>query len=106
MLAGFLIGFSNNLCQLSFYGMINFFGKKTVSRFTIGTATSGLSIIILRAIITVIYGDNNQSNIIPIAIYLSVAVFFTIIDLFLNLRMFKTPEYKSKIKNAVSLLIP
>jgi hypothetical protein len=35
-----------------------------------------------------------------------VAVFFTIVDLFLNLRMFKTPEYKSKIKNAVSLLNP
>jgi hypothetical protein len=62
--------------------------------------------VILRAIITVIFGDNNQSNIIPIAIYLSVAVFFTIVDLFLNLRMFKTPEYKSKIKNAISLLNP
>jgi hypothetical protein len=76
MLAGFFIGFSNNLCQLSFYGMINYFRKKNVSRFTIGTATSGLSIIILRFIIIGIYRANDRSNIKPIAIYLLVAVFF------------------------------
>jgi hypothetical protein len=37
--------------------MINYFGGKTVSRFTVGTALSGLSVILLRAIVTAIFGS-------------------------------------------------
>jgi hypothetical protein len=52
----FFLGFFSNVVQLSFFGMINYFGEKTVSRFTVGTALSGLSVIILRAIVTSVFG--------------------------------------------------
>lgn len=89
LVGGFFIGFFNNLCQLSFFAMINYFGMQTVSRFTIGTAASGLMVILLRAIITLIFGDN-QSNVIPIIIYFCLSIAFNIFDLILNLRLFKT----------------
>jgi ABC-type Co2+ transport system permease subunit len=57
MVTGFFLGFFSNIVQLSFYGMINYFGQKTVSRFTVGTAVSGLSIMIVRAIITAGFGS-------------------------------------------------
>jgi len=94
MLATFLVGFFSNLVQLSFFGMINYFGSKTVSRFTIGTAASGLSLTILRAIITAAFGGNDPSNIAPILIYFCISCLYNIFDLFLNLRMFSTEEYK------------
>ena len=43
----FIIGISNNFAQLSFFAMINYFGESTVSKFTIGTAGSGLFLTIL-----------------------------------------------------------
>lgn len=43
----FIIGVSNNFAQLSFFAMINYFGEHTVSKFTIGTAGSGLLLTIL-----------------------------------------------------------
>lgn len=89
LFTGFLLGFFNNLAQLSFFAMINYFGMQTVSRFTIGTAASGLMVIILRAIITGIFGDD-QSNIAPIIIYFCLSIAFNFFDLILNIRMFKT----------------
>ena len=89
LVTGFLLGFFNNLAQLSFFAMINYFGMQTVSRFTIGTAASGLMVIVLRAIITGIFGDD-QSNIAPIIIYFCLSVLFNVFDLLLNLRLFKT----------------
>ena len=38
----FVMGIASNFAQLSFFAMINYFGEKTVSKFTIGTAGSGL----------------------------------------------------------------
>lgn len=43
----FVIGVANDFAQLSFFAMINYFGEKTVSKFTIGTAGSGLFLTIL-----------------------------------------------------------
>ncbi len=90
LVGGFFLGFSNNLCQLSFFGMINYFGMLTVSRFTIGTAASGLMVILLRVIVTAIFGDD-QANITPIVIYFCLSILFNFFDLFLNLKMFKSP---------------
>lgn len=56
MINGFFLGFFSNIVQLSFFGMINYFGEKTVSRFTIGTGLSGLSLIMLRAIVAAVFG--------------------------------------------------
>lgn len=92
LFTGFLLGFFNNLAQLSFFAMINYFGMQTVSRFTIGTAASGLMVIILRAIITGIFGDS-QSNVAPIVVYFCLSIAFNIFDLILNIRLFKTDEY-------------
>lgn len=89
LVTGFFLGFFNNFVQLSFFGMINYFGMQTVSRFTIGTAASGLMVIVIRAIITAIFGDD-QSNIVPIVIYFCLSIAFNFFDLWLNLRLFKT----------------
>ena len=89
LVTGFFLGFSNNLAQLSFFAMINYFGMLIVSRFTIGTAASGLMVIVLRAIITGIFGAD-QSNIVPIIIYFCLSVVFNIFDLILNIRLFKS----------------
>jgi hypothetical protein len=90
MVGTFIVGFFSNLAQLSFFAMINYFGSKTVSRFTIGTAASGLALIILRAIITIGFGGNDPGNIIPIIIYFSISCLYNFLDLFLNIQMFKT----------------
>lgn len=79
LVGGFFLGFSNNLCQLSFFGMINYFGMETVSRFTIGTAASGLMVILLRAVVQE-YGDN-RDHVTPI-IYYFIYLVFNFLDLF------------------------
>jgi hypothetical protein len=56
MINCFFLGCFSNIVQLSFFGMINYFGEKTVSRFTIGTGLSGLSVITLRALVAAIFG--------------------------------------------------
>ena len=53
----FCMGIGANFAQLSFFAMINYLGEKTVSRFTIGTAVSGLSIVLLRIIIVAAMGS-------------------------------------------------
>lgn len=55
----FFLGCFNNFCQLSFFGMINYFGMNIVSRFTIGTAASGLSLMLIRVIVTLIFGADH-----------------------------------------------
>jgi hypothetical protein len=92
LIVGFFLGFFNNIAQLSFFAMINYFGMLVVSRFTIGTAASGLLVIVLRAIITAIFGAE-ISNVVPIIIYFSLSVVFNIFDLILNLRLFSSQEY-------------
>lgn len=89
----FVIGFVSNLVQLSFFAMINYFGFKTVSRFTIGTAVSGLSLIILRAVITAGFGSDHPDNMAPFLVYFLIAILFNMWDLYLNLRMMKSEEY-------------
>ena len=75
LIGAFFLGLTNNLCQLSFFGMMNYFGMETVSKFTIGTAVSGIMVVLLRAIITGIFGDN-QDNTIPIVIYFGLSILF------------------------------
>lgn len=96
MVTCFFIGFFNNFAQLSFFGMINYFGGETVSKFTIGTAASGLSLILLRAVITASFSSNPDS-VIPIMIYFVLSVAFNVFDLVLNLRLFSSHEYTEKI---------
>lgn len=96
----FLIGLFSNIAQLSFFGMINYFGGETVSRFTIGTAGSGVLVIILRAIVTAAFNSGDDaSSVVPVLIYYGLSVAFNFFDLYLNIQMFKSPLYKEKINN-------
>lgn len=51
----FMIGFFGIIVQLSYCGMINYFGEKTVANFNIGVGASGLFVTVLRIVITAIY---------------------------------------------------
>ena len=73
--------------------MINYLGKIVVSRFTIGTAISGLMLIVLRIIIVSILGSS-ESNTLPIWIYMSLAIFFNFFNMALNIKFFASSSYK------------
>jgi hypothetical protein len=51
----FLVGLFGVIVQLSYCGMINYFGEKTVANFNIGVGASGLFVTVLRIVITAIY---------------------------------------------------
>ena len=59
LFSSFLIGVSANLSQLSFFAMINYLSQDVVSKFTVGTAVSGLFITVIRMIILTIFGPDN-----------------------------------------------
>lgn len=102
----FFVGIFSNFAQLSFFGMINYFGGETVSRYTIGTAASGLMLIIIRAIITAAFqSGNDSSSVIPVIIYYALSVVFNFFDLTLNLRLFKTQNYQERINGANNSVI-
>lgn len=95
-LFAFLIGASANLSQLSFFAMINYLSQDVVSKFTVGTAVSGLFITVVRMVILAAFGSSNES-IAPIVIYFIIAIIFNTMDLFINIRFCKSAVYKDKI---------
>jgi len=102
----FFVGIFSNFTQLSFFGMINYFGGATVSRFTIGTAASGLMLIVLRAIITAAFqSGDDSSSVVPVLIYYALSVIFNFFDLSLNMKLFKTETYQQNIGGASSSVI-
>ena len=92
----YVIGIGANLTQLTFYAMINYLSQDVVSKFTIGTAVSGLFIAITRAILTAIFGSDNPSSVATI-IYFVIAIAFITFDLFLNVYFCNSSVYKQKI---------
>ena len=56
LLCSFSIGIGANVSQLTFFAMINYLSQDVVSKFTVGTAVSGLFMIIVRIILTLIFG--------------------------------------------------
>ena len=93
LICGFFIGFGLNLSQLTFYAMINYLSQDVVSKYTVGTAVSGLSITCLRALITLIYGVEDSST-IPIIIYFAIALAFNLMDMVLNIYFCFSAVYK------------
>lgn len=59
LISSFFIGIGGNTSQLTFFAMINYFSQDVVSKFTVGTAVSGLLITVIRAVITGIFGSND-----------------------------------------------
>lgn len=87
---------SANLSQLSFFAMINYLSQDVVSKFTVGTAVSGLFITLVRMIILAGFGTSSDS-IAPIVIYFIIAIIFNTMDLFINIRFCKSSVYRDKI---------
>jgi hypothetical protein len=83
LVISFIIGVGANLTQLTFYAMINYLSQDVVSKFTIGTAVSGLFIAVVRAVLTAIFGSDNTSS-TPTIIYFVIAIGFITFDLVLN----------------------
>ena len=92
----FIIGFASNTAQLTFFAMINYLGTVVVSRFTIGTAISGLMLVVLRMIIVAILGSD-ESNTLPIWIYMVLAILFNFFNLVLNIKFFASSDYKEQV---------
>jgi small-conductance mechanosensitive channel len=59
LLCSFVMGIGSNLAQLSYMAMFNYLSQDVVSKYTVGTAVSGLVITGIRALITLIYGAAN-----------------------------------------------
>lgn len=93
----FLQGISGILSQLTFYAMINYLSKNIVSKFTMGTAFSGLVIVFFRIILTLTFGTNSDSN-VPIVLYFAIAIIFNTVDMVLNIFFCKSEVYISKIE--------
>jgi hypothetical protein len=91
-----MVGISSNIVQLSYFAMINFVPEKVISRFTIGTALSGLSLTIIRMIITAIAGTTPHIG--PIFIYFLIACTCQIVDLFLNNIFCKSQYFLDNLK--------
>ena len=96
LICSFFIGIGGNLSQLTFFAMINYLSGSVVSKYTVGTAVSGLLITTLRAVITAIFGSDNTSN-TPTIIYFAIAIGFNTIDMFMNIKFCKSSVYKHKI---------
>lgn len=88
-----VIGVSGNAVQLSYFSMINFVSERVISRFTIGTAVSGLGLNIIRMITVAIAGAKAHSA-LPIMAYFIVAAVVFLIDIYLNTRFCRTEFYK------------
>jgi hypothetical protein len=97
LLSAFLIGVSANLSQLSFFAMINYLSQEVVSKFTVGTAVSGLFITVIRMIILAIFGPDN-TLVTPIIIYFIIAIAFNTADLFMNIAFCRSRVYRHKIE--------
>ena len=89
------IGVFCTTLQLCFFSLINSFGEKIVSWFTIGTGVSGLVIILIRALTVGVFGDDPNNKLL-IIIYVSISVGLSLIDCFLNhIFVFSTYTYQS-----------
>jgi MFS family permease len=96
LFSSFMIGIGSNLSQITFFAMINYLSQDVVSKFTVGTAVSGLFITTIRIIILAIAGAGDKS-VTPIIIYFVIAMGFNTFDLFLNIHFCKSSVYKEKI---------
>jgi hypothetical protein len=93
LLSSYCIGLGSNISQLSFFAMINYLSQDVVSKFTVGTALSGLFITLVRLIILAIAGAGSTS-VAPIIIYFAIAMAFNTFDLFLNIHFCKSEVYR------------
>lgn len=100
LIFSFLIGVGSNSSALSFFAMINYLSESVVSKFTVGTAVSGLVITIIRVVITAIFGSDNKTS-TPIVIYIAIAMAINTADIILNIYFCKSDVYEQKIHSHI-----
>lgn len=96
LVCSFLIGIGANINEITVYAMINYLSTEVVSNYMVGTAISGLSITIIRAIILAIAGADNTSY-IPTTIYFLIAIGFNIAAIVMNIYFCNSDVYRDKI---------
>ena len=87
MILSFCVGISSYTIQLSFSGMMNYFGGVAVSRFMIGTAVGACILIVVRMIIVGVMGSDDSAK-LPIIIYICITVLFNGFCFYINSSFF------------------
>ena len=77
--------------------MINYLSRSVVSKFTVGTAISGLFMIVVRSILLAIFGTDDHKSFAPILVYFSIAILFNSLDIVMNMAFCRSEVYKLKI---------
>jgi hypothetical protein len=98
LLCSFLIGVGSNTSQLTFFAMINYLSQDVVSKFTVGTAVSGLLTTVIRAIITAAVGSGEKNNSAEI-VFIIFTVAINTANIFLNIFFCRSSVYKHKINH-------
>lgn len=96
LLCSFLIGIGTNTTQLTYFAMINYLSQEVVSKYTVGTAVSGLLMTAARAIITGIKGSGEKDNSAQLVL-IGFTVALLTFNIFLNIYFCRTSVYKHKI---------
>lgn len=78
------------------YAMINYLSADVVSKYTIGTAVSGLFLTTIRAIVLAVGGSDN-SAVLPTAIYFCIAIGVNICVIIMNVHFCRSNVYRDKI---------
>lgn len=78
------------------YAMINYLSADVVSKYTVGTAVSGLFITAIRAIVLAVAGDD-RSAIMPTIIYFCIAIGVNMCVIVMNIFFCRSEVYRDKI---------
>lgn len=95
-----VIGIGANINEITIYAMINYLSVEVVSKYTIGSAFSGLFITAIRTVILAIAGSDN-SQISSAILYFSLAIAFNILAIALNVYFCSSQIYKEKVENYI-----
>lgn len=96
LLSSFVIGIGSNINEVTQYAMINYLSAEVVSKYTVGTAVSGLFITTIRAVILAVTGSENNGY-VPAVIYFAVAIGVNICAIAMNIYFCKSEVYRDKI---------
>lgn len=96
LLCSFIIGIGGNINEVVMYAMINYLSAEVVSKYTVGTAVSGLFITSIRVIILAVAGSDNSAY-LPTIIYFVIAIGVNIMVIFMNIAFCRSDVYRDKI---------
>lgn len=92
----FIIGIGSNINEVVMYAMINYLSADVVSKYTVGTAVSGLFITAIRAIVLAVGGDD-KSAMIPTIIYFCIAIGVNMCVTIMNVFFCRSEVYRDRI---------